>query len=930
MPRSFFTAAAFLLVFFMAGQAVAQDGARGISIAIEKDLSPKNSRLVTLVVVLKNLESKSVSGQLTFSVPEGLQNINAAAIAVALQPLETRYLPVKFLVGTDAAAGASVLVAKLTGASGELLASARTVHSIEINKDLVIAPLAGTIYRSDAHGPVTVSVKVDNLGNVAQDVTILCKFPDPATAHPFATQLGTIGARKDSVFTFTFLPSKLLAAQPRYSVSISGFRNPENELFGGSTVVVQNTSSVQFFQPTDYNRFSDETQNYVTTSYRSVGSDTNVFQLSGAGGANLPGGSLFVRGNIALIDGQENPLVTNTSITFAQARNQLTVGSINKQLDMPLSGRGVSFSHVFEDTKKITFGFVDQNYNLAEKDSWLRQGYGFYGQATLFHDSSSKNLSASYVYRHDPFEKAVHQTLGSELQYAFHPDWHFNASVNGGLSQYDSNGSVQPSFAVQSNYSGKIKNVRLNGNYFFSSDFYPGNRRGSLQLQQHAVTEFGGNSLRASATVSHFSPKFHLYDNTQKSGTMLLELGNRFPKLNDFTLGLVYQFQSERSNTYGSFFGGAPHATLQQLRAHRLIEQVSWVGTASRQAAVLAAETGLASRSWDRGPELQLKFNGNYSFRNVNLNAVYQRGGYYLSEYAFSTLPGGNRKYTKLNTSLFYNSQFWKDQVVVNTGLAYIDDAVYGQSPSVFVNSKYTGRRISSFLNTSWYQYSSGTVRNRILTVEVGLTVQLGKTILNPNKKGTLQVLAFYDRNTNGVFDEGEAAASDFNIKLGAIVLQTDRDGTAYYKRVPFGSYALQQLTQQGWYYDDATVVVDQYTDLLLVPLRQSGSLQGAVVFDYNAKTDLVFEQRASGIAFAVLRDNQLVKKLYTDDDGKFTSFLPTGTYTLVLDERSLPAQTFCATKSAAIEVASGQILVVPAFHIRVKEKKINTKKFTN
>ncbi|MDN3673753.1 hypothetical protein QWY99_11880 [Flavobacterium branchiarum] len=60
----------------------------------------------------------------------------------------------------------------------------------------------------------------------------------------------------------------------------------------------------------------------------------------------------------------------------------------------------------------------------------------------------------------------------------------------------------------------------------------------------------------------------------------------------------------------------------------------------------------------------------------------------------------------------------------------------------------------------------------------------------------------------------------------------------------------------------------------LSIPLHQSGKMQGRVSFTYNTTTVVDFQHRASGISFSIMKDNQLVKKIYTDDDVKYISFL--------------------------------------------------------
>lgn len=243
-------------------------------------------------------------------------------------------------------------------------------HVIEINNDLSLSVLNAPIYRSSSQEPISVKVRVSNSGNISQDITLVCKIPDPENGNQFLEQQAVINVKKDSTFTFTYQPSKGLSRLSNFSINVSGFRNPDKEIFNSATVFVQNISSVQKYQDPQFNNFAEETKNQITTSYRKVGDNIDMYQLIGSGGFNLPSGFLFMRGNIAFLNSQQQPLVTNTNIILQQGKDQYTIGSVNKLLEMTLVGRGAEYSHTFEKDKKLEIGFVDQNFNLIEKNSF--------------------------------------------------------------------------------------------------------------------------------------------------------------------------------------------------------------------------------------------------------------------------------------------------------------------------------------------------------------------------------------------------------------------------------------------------------------------------------------------------------------------------------------------------------------------------------
>ncbi|WP_162086730.1 COG1470 family protein [Chryseobacterium aquaeductus] len=892
-------------------------------------MSSQKLRLLNLVVTVKNVQSQQFKGKLQFVCPNGFKNINGEELQIILAPHEIKYIPVKIVIDENADAGKSIIVTKLYNLSGILISQKSTEHIIDVDSSILINPLATTIYRSSPQDPLSVQVRVSNTGNVQQDITLVCKFPDPSDSNVFFEQNAVIPPKKDSVFTFTYLPSKNLARLSTFSVSISGFRNPEKEIFGSASVGVQNISSVQKYQNLEFFNFSDETKNQITTSYRKVGNDIDIYQITGSGGINLSSGYVFLRGNVAFLNNQQTPLVTNTNLILRQGKNEYSIGSVNKLLDMTLVGRGVEYSHTFQKNQKIEVGFVDQNFNLAEKNSWLKNGYGFFTKGTLQSNNNSKNISAAYIYRYDPFEKVNHSILGTEANYDFNESWKLNAKLNGGISNYETQNSTKPSFSAESNYVGKLKNINLNGNYFFSTDYYPGNRRGSIYLQQSFSTQLKKHSLHTNIIVSNFSPKFYFFDREQLSQNTRLEIGNRFPKLRDFNLSILYQYQNESSNSYNNFFGNWNSPEVQKINAHRIVEQFSWISALRRQSLVIGIETGLVNYPMSTDRQFQMRLSGNYSFRKFNINSIYQSGSYYLSEYAFTALIG-EKNYKKITYSFFYNDSFAKDKINLSTGLSYIDDIVYGKSPSAFLNAKYIGKNFNAFLNSSWYNYSSGALHTNLVTFEIGVTVNLRKTVLNPEKKAVIKAFAFYDDNGNNIYDDGEKPATEYILNINTIALKTNTLGEASYRSVPFGKYVLKQFIQQGWYYDESEFVVDNYVYSLQIPLHQNGSFNGKVSFDYNMKKAVEFEHRGSSITCSIMKDDQVVQKIYTNDEGEFTAFLPTGDYTVVLNESSLPTNTFCEIKSHKITITACKISTIPNFIISVKEKKINTKKFGN
>lgn len=232
-----------------------------------------------------------------------------------------------------------------------------------------------------------------------------------------------------------------------------------------------------------------------------------------------------------------------------------------------------------------------------------------------------------------------------------------------------------------------------------------------------------------------------------------------------------------------------------------------------------------------------------------------------------------------------------------------------------FVDQTYSLIERNSFLKYGYGFYTRG-------------TVNLRNSTLDPGKKGDIKAFVYYDLNENNIYDEGDKEAAGYLIMLNTISFKTDASGFISYRSIPYGKYALKQVIQQGWYYDETEFSVDKHHYTLEIPLHQNGTTQGKVTYDFDAKTAVDFTPKTGGILFNIYRNDQLVQRIITDDNGEFASFLPSGNYRIELNKNSLPSNTYCERSTDAFKVEAGKIIHVEPFVIKVREKVIRVKKF--
>ncbi|GEN74328.1 hypothetical protein CHA01nite_00680 [Chryseobacterium hagamense] len=899
-----------------------------VEMEIRNESGTEGQHIMDLTVVLHNKEQVPFKGKINIRTPEGIRAA-ANGIKAELDPGETVFLPVKIIVSNNAVAGEKNIVFHLTDLQNNTISEKSAIFKVAENTSLRILAENPVLYINNMKDSVEVRARVSNLGNIRQNITVVFKIPEITQENIFVEKKGSVSMQKDSVFIFKFMPSGPLARTSQFSVNIAGFRDPEKEIFGNASVSVQNVASSQKYQDPQNTVLSDYSRNSITAAYRRVGENLNMYQMRGAGSFNLPSGYVSVRGNIYTLNGQGEPVVTNTYVTYRNTNNEYTIGNISKMMEMSMFGRGAEYAwNSSAKDKKLELGFVDQAFSLVERHSFLEYGYGFYARGSLMQDAA-RSFSATYVFRNDPYEKARHNLVGTDMQYVFNKDWNMTAKVYSGLSVYDQINITKPSMAVESRYSGIIRKINLNGNYFYSTDYYPGNRRGILQVQQNISANINKDySVYGNILISNFSPKFYFFNNNLISDTFRVDTGISLPKIGNtgFTLGV--QYQDEKSNAYNNFFTTAPNLEKKTLTAQRVTDYMTWSSHNARHSAVLGLEGGLVEYPDRKYVGFQMKTLGNYSYKWFNFNLLYQYGSYFLSEYAFSKVLNENSTYKKLSLSAFVNENFLDRRLAVASGATYTDDIFYGKSPSAFVNLKYSGKTCAVYLNTSWFYYSSRSSNNSLLTLEAGITVNLKTNTPDPGKKGNITAFVYYDRNMNGIYDADDQAAENYLVMLDKVSFRTDSKGYLQYKALPFGKYPLRQIIQKGWYYDEKEIDLNNYQYVLQIPLHQNGTLKGSISYDFNEKTAMEFDPKFGGIVFNIYRNDQLLQRMVTDDNGEFVFFLESGKYRIELNENSLPENTYVERTDSEADVTAGKILTLKPFVIKVKEKRIRVKKF--
>ena len=518
------------------------------------------------------------------------------------------------------------------------------------------------------------------------------------------------------------------------------------------------------------------------------------------------------------------------------------------------------------------------------------------------------------------------------MRWLINNTWYTRLKVSGATGNYGKLDEFKTSGAVDFQYSGHTRDLELSGAYYYSSAYFPGTRRGVISAQQSVTKGVGkGFSLRSNLMYSDYSPRYFLNTINSTYRNVNGELELRLPAFKSVSASIAYQNQFERSNSYYLYFAPIDAKSTVNMSANRLVERLTWLSPNLKHTLTSIFENGLVKYPQQDGYDFQMKASAIYSYKWLNVTASYQKGSYYISEYALNS--DKEKEFNRVFLSANIYKTFKDNKYEVSGGTTYSKDPLMGKSPSVFMNVKYNPKRTYSlFLNSSLYHYSlSNQFSSNIYNIEAGVSVHLPESNVSTRRKSKVSVFVYYDKNANNIYDKGDEPASGFDFVINNIAFLSDENGEFVYSQVPFGAYEIKPVSRRGWFYKGQPLVVSKYNTKIQIPLQQTGTVSGKIIYDFDKKTTAEMILKYSNIRFRIINaENEVVQRPVTNDDGAFLAFLPTGDYKIVLDQNSLEQNTFCEQPEQSFTVQAGKIFEIPTFHIGVKHRRVNMKRFND
>lgn len=922
----------FSLSFLCAIGFAQESGVPAFSIQTDSAVVAENGDLVPLTIKLKNGSTAPFSGKLLLKTIDGIKLIGQTANSIQIEPNSQKFIPIRISIGNDVPAGKSVVQFVLVDDNNSPKAHFTTTLTLQPKRQVQLSVHNPNQLMQNVGDSLKVQVLLANRGNSGETITLTAAFPDMRGGKKVEKQQIYLDSFQDTIISFNKIITRELLRVERYTVNVAALYD-NGELINNVMVSVQNVSGNRTFtDPSQSYGYSSYSSNYIELSGINLFSQSEAFQLNAQNEFEMLGGSLGVNINGYLYThGTSRPLLSNTYMDYKRDGMGVRVGNISESLETFVNGRGVkTYVENAEKTQLLEVGWVDKTYNLLGDEFRYEGGNGYTAYVkTMLNTRKEGEYTANILYDRSTQSNSENIIAMNAYSFLLMKDVTVGFDFGAGLTRLltGDREAFKPSIAMGYKLSGKFGSYNISSTNFISSGYYPGVRRGVVQLNERISRQFRKVSLWAGYSFYQYSPK-HLQTNYSYFSSNLsntrYELGTNFPLTRNMSMSLSAKHQTDE----GTVGFSSENRAKSKMNSFRLSESINWRSLNSLHSISLSSETGFTKVPYSTGQKFQLRVNGNYNYRIFSINSYYQRGDFTIVE-AYRNALEEESNY-RFNVSGSVKKDFFQRKLKTQLNINYNRDSNAGS------NYTYSGQmdyevlpQLNVFANVYVYNYSSSSYSSLNTNLQAGARYNLPSSRAEAKgKRGDVKLFMFYDNNANGIYDSGDTPAQDRIVTIGGISFISNSRGIVEYKKVPYEDYSLKVPSQDWYAIIPASITVQQKRISLDVPLQRTGKVEGKLFYKYDPRTSEEFAEKYGGLrVWATTADGAKTPAL-TNANGEFTLFLPVGEYQISVDENSLPKNVYTDFEPQDVKVVTDQTLVIPDIELKIKQRKIEMKRF--
>ncbi len=889
---------------------------RAVSVAFARgELVAGEVSIIETYVKLTNISNQQVEGLFFASIENAGNTTIVRNRHIDLGAKDSVFIPIKIALPPKAKAGKSCRVhAVFTPAKGMGPPTRASAPVIVKNKKNVRAIVRDeVVFYENAGDSITVNIQLFNDGNANQQISVACSHPDHLPLTGKSINVISVRAFSDTILSLKIKIMKAMIKLDNFDMGITFFYQDGTLISKGivKACAIKNKRRYREADITDNALAGQQNQISASTQYGNA-AVSHYLHLNAQG--RFGGALVQANTDLTLWQNPQQLLFQNTWIGYKNSRYGATMGSLSKFSEISLMGRGAQVYYKPDDRNFIEAGVLDKSYSLTDGlDSSLGRSLWL----SFAHNGGwlkKQGIDAIAIYDYDNYSGTRNYITSGYLSLVDKERTVIRAGTALSAMSLTPETTERLGGAAELQLTRKMDNFFLTSNNYFSSPYFSGMRKGVLNLNQRLNLTKGRFNFWYSFSYLDAEPKLY---NGQPSPASFLTIRHDagFSK-HMGKISLVfspYLYKERRIGQVNGFF-----ANTYSLSATRLNFQLTYQSTPTRQNLRVSAEVGNYRYSVN-GEKFHLKCSSIYRWKMLNLSMLYQYNNFYLGEAIYNLQSQDNNLYSAFTFSPSYLQKFFRDRLLVNLGMTYMEIA--GTSRTTLASARADYSASDDFSLFASGQYSSfGTNSQVLASVQLGLVKRFNTVVVR--NSNNLIVRVKFD-STNYGYELNSAAG--VLVMIGDKVFKTDQNGVIIYKAVPTGYYNIQVMAENGWYAPQTRVLINSDQEVFINLTRMS-TIRGKVSYKTNERSYQILPKK-NGLKVNVYDVQGNFYRTKTGEDGNFRLFVPSGEYSVSLDTSEL--SDYIEFDDDIIEVCLNDAEIKEVnIGLSVREREIETKRF--
>ncbi|SKC03202.1 hypothetical protein SAMN05660841_03748 [Sphingobacterium nematocida] len=891
----------------------------------------------SLDIEFENTGSTVFTGYVSLELPSDLTSLSSSRIAVQIDAGKKRFMSLKLRSETLSLLKGKRFRVFLSDNDKQEVLSKSISLEVPDRRSVQLQDNSSIQYLRNIGDSIQMQLRVVNTGTTDEQVKILFSSSDRIGQTIFQEINLQLASGKDTLIRRSFVIERYMMNLAQYTVRIAGIYD-NNDVFGNVNLQYSNIVSERNYQQmfASDQRFVGYNPNYVEFRVSNILDQQPSYNILSEGSYRLAGGRARYGVSANHWGGDKYWNVNNTFLTYEKGRHGVTVGNIQEGLEAPFYGRGATY--VYQDTaadQRFSGGFIQRTHDLLGYYGPDDPGFTAFARVQLAdQESLQKRYDGQVLYDQNRQDSVISILWTNRFDIAkpkhaegMRIEGFFGAGVQQYTGFYRKDETSMPSIAMGLKVDQQLRKWNFSSDNYYSSGYFPGNRRGALQLSQRVNRRLRHFGLGLGYSYTDYRPEYlNPYYKSFNSGLSRWDAQFSFSLSSFGQFSVVPSYNQEHADymVYDDMVKLSSHSAL-------LLTSASLRSKNLKHSLFFTVEGGSMSLENISSRRFVLRTDVSYNYERLGVFGNYQNGPFEVYD-MMSALILDREFGARYLLGIRYQGDLMQRKLRWNTSVSGQVNEGWGKSLSGNVLAEYRVAKQTHLHTTFQYMYNVGVTNYRYdyANLQVGVRQQFKGQDLEraATKSGNLKMFCYYDNNGNDIFDEGDETASDYGFMVRNILFVTDKRGEASFKKMPYGSYMLFFPLKNQYQGGSRSVDIDAKSMRIEVALQKVGSAHGRLLLDYDPALQLPIDPRLGIYTISARNEQGRVFTVNTDARGFFEFHLPKGTYTIYPDVSKFQQHIYLEDPAYTIQINPGSRVDLGSFSLKVKAKKIDVKRF--